>query len=205
MSAQSQTSALSFEELLEMEERSEVRHEYIGGRLYAMAGGTPNHSHVIINLSSSVHTSLRGRPCRGANDDQKVRTSETATNWYYPDFLIMCPPHRYHPRDANSLLNPRAIFEVLSPSTAAFDRTAKFDEYQLISELTDYILVSADQIRVEHFRRGEGGHWEFRHYTQMEQILELENFEISVPLADIYDDVALENQAVGPEEPETRF
>jgi Uma2 family endonuclease len=196
MSAQSQTPPLSFEELLEQEERSPVRHEYIGGRLYAMAGGTPVHSHITINLSTAAHSRLRGKSCRGANGDQRVRTSDTATNWYYPDLLIMCPPYRFHPRDPNSLINPHAIFEVLSPGTELFDRTGKFDEYQLISELTDYVLVSTQLARVDHFQRLQNGQWALRSCTHLDQELVLENFEISVPLAEIYEDVVFEQQIV---------
>ena len=197
MSAQSQIAPLSFEELLEMEEKSEVRHEYIGGRLYAMAGGTSDHADVIPNVTTAIHSRLRGKPCRGSSGEQRVRTSQTATNWYYPDFLIKCPPYRFHPRDANSLTNPRAIFEVLSPSTAEFDRTAKFDEYALIENLSDYILVSVNQIRVDHFRRLENGGWELRSATRLEDELVLNNFEIRVPLSEIYEDIEFE-MAIAP-------
>jgi Uma2 family endonuclease len=131
---------LDFDELLAMEEASEVRHEYIGGKLYAMAGGTPDHSDLIHNVHVAVGGRLRGKPYRGSSADQRVRTSETATNWVYLDFLIKCPPYRFHPRDKNALLNPHAVFEILSPSTAEFDRTGKFDEYALMPELSDYIL-----------------------------------------------------------------
>lgn len=202
MTAQSQIPPLSFEELLEQEERSEVRHEYIGGRLYAMAGGTPEHADIVVNLAAAVQSRLRGKPCRGSSNDQRVRTSGSATNWYYPDFLIKCPPHRFHPRDPNSLINPRAIFEVLSPSTELFDRTGKFDEYRLIEELTDYVLVSTQLARVDHFQRLVNGQWALRSYTHLDQEFALENFEISVPLTEIYEDVIVENQAVLPERQE---
>ena len=91
MSAQTQLPPLSFGELLEMEEKSEVRHEYIGGRLYAMAGGTPSHADIGTNLAVAIGSRLRGKTCRGTSNDQRVRTSQTATNWYYPDFLIQMP------------------------------------------------------------------------------------------------------------------
>ena len=187
---------LSYEQLLERELNAPVRHESIGGQLYAMAGGTP--AHAIMNVSAAIHTRLRGTPCRGASGDQRVRTSETATNWYYPDFLIVCPPAKFGTRDKNALLNPRAIFEVLSPETERFDRTAKFDEYALIPELTDYVLISLSIARVEHFRRLESGSWEARFYTELNQILRLDNFGINVPLAEIYEDIAIETQDVLP-------
>ena len=188
----------NYDQLLEWEQDSPVRHEYIGGRLYTMAGGTPDHAHCITNLTTAVHGRLRGQPCRGAGGDQRVRTSETATNWYYPDFLIVCPPAKFGTRDKNALLNPRAIFEVLSPETERFDRTAKFDEYSLIPDLTDYVLVSLTFARVEHFRRLESGGWEARFYTELSQSLQLNNFALSVPLSEIYEDIAIETQGILP-------
>ncbi len=187
---------LNYEQLLEQENSSPVRHEYIGGRLFTMAGGTPRHAHVIANVTTAIHGRLRGKPCRGASGDQRVRTSETASNWVYPDFLIVCPPQRYGTRDKNALLNPSAVFEVLSPETERFDRTAKFDEYALIPELTDYVLISLDFVRVEHFRRLDNGGWEARFAHDLSGELRLDNFEISVPLAEIYEDIAVETQGV---------
>ncbi len=199
MSAQLQTPPLSFEELVAQENASPIRHEYIGGRLYAMAGGTTKHADIITNLTTAIHSRLRGKPCRGSSSDQRVRTSATANNWYYPDFLIKCPPSRFHPRDNLSLLNPSAIFEVLSPETEKFDRTAKFDEYALIEELSDYILVSTEIARVEHFRRLGNGAWELRFYTRLDQELRLDNFQISVPIGEIYEDVEVAEQLVLPQ------
>ncbi len=199
MSAQLQNPPLSFEELLEMEDLSEVRHEYVGGRLYAMAGGTPAHADIGTNLATAIQSRLRGKTCRGTSNDQRVRTSQTATNWYYPDFLIKCPPYRFHPVDKNALLNPHAIFEVLSPATETFDRTAKFDEYKLIEELTDYVLIDTNRVRVEHFTLLESGDWALRVYNSLSHELRLDHFEISVPLSEIYEDVEFGEVGVLPE------
>ena len=178
--------AFSFDELLQQEERSPVRHEFIGGQLHAMAGGTPRHADITTNIAASVQT------------DQRVRVSESSANWYYPDFLIKCPPHTFHSRDQNSLLNPRAIFEVLSPETERFDRTGKFDEYKKIEELSDYVLVDTQSVRVEHFRRLEDGTWAQSVYTLLSQELRLNNFGISMPLSEIYEDVEVGEQSILP-------
>ncbi len=189
---------LDFDELLAFEAASPIRHEYIGGRLYAMAGGTITHARIIAKLTIAVGGRLLGKSCSTASGDMRVRTSETATNWYYPDLSIVCPPFRTHPRDKEALLNPHAIFEVLSPATEAFDRTGKFDEYQAIPEFSDYILVSVDRVRVEHFRRVGEGEWTQRVYRLLTQELHLENFGISVPLAEIYEDIEVGEQGVLP-------
>ncbi len=194
-----QDQSLDFDALVAQENASPIRHEYIGGRLYAMAGGTPKHAKINHKLQVAVGIRLRGNRCSGTSNDQRVRTSLQATNWYYPDFLIECPPPRYHPRDKTALLNPSTIFEVLSPETEKFDRTKKFDEYAQIEELSDYVLISTEIARVEHFKRLENGAWELRSYTRLEQELRLDNFGISVPLAEIYEDVEVAEQLVLPQ------
>lgn len=188
---------MDFDELMEFEAASPVRHEYIGGRLYAMAGGTVKHADIGTNIGAAVQTRLRGKPCRGSNGDQRVRFDRTE-NWYYPDFLIKCPPYRFHPRDKEALMNPRAVFEVLSPSTEVFDRTNKFDQYKTNDEFSDYVLVSGDEVRVEHFRKLEDGDWAQRVHIGRETCLQLDNFDISVPLAEIYEDIEIETQPVLP-------
>ncbi len=193
-----QERALNFDELVEQENRSEVRHEYIEGKLYAMAGSTPRHADVTANITAAVQTRLRGKSCRGTSSDQRVRVSERSANWYYPDFLIKCPPYRFHLHDKVALLNPHAIFEVLSPATEKFDRTGKFDEFKSILELSDYILIDTELARVEHFTRLESGQWGQSVYTRLEQELELSNFSIRVPLAEIYEDVEVGEQSVLP-------
>ena len=188
---------MTFEELMEFEASSPVRHEYIGGQLYAMAGGTPKHADIGVNLSTAVHSRLRGKPFRGSSPDQRVRFDRTE-NWYYPDFLIKCPPFRFHGCDKDALMNPSAVFEVLSPSTEVFDRTSKFDQLKTIAELSDYILVSADEVRVEHFRKLENGKWEQTVFIGRDAQLRLDNFDISVPLEEIYEDIEIETQPVLP-------
>jgi len=197
MSAQ-RNAILDFDSLLEEEELAPVRHEFIGGQLYSMAGGTPRHADIGHNLQVAVGKRLIGKPCRGSTGDQRVRVSEKSANWYYPDFLIKCPPYRFHPRDPNALLNPRAIFEVLSPQTEKFDRTEKFDEFEKIAELSDYILIDTEVARVEHFARQEGGAWTRNVYTRLAQELRLGNFNISVPLSEIYEDVEIGEQGILP-------
>lgn len=150
-----------FDGLLAFEETSPIRHECNNGRIYTREDSSMAHMDINMNLMTAVGERLRGKPCRVFGSQQRVRPSKTE-NWYYPDLSIVCPPVRTHPRDTNALLNPHAIFEVLSPATAEFDRTGKFDEYQLIPEFSDYILVSTDRVRVEHFRRMASGEWSHR-------------------------------------------
>ena len=109
----------------------------------------------------------------------------------YPDISVACPPERFDERDSNSLLNPKVIIEVLSPSAEKYDRTQKFEHFKQIAEMSDYILVSADQVWVEHFARAEGGAWTVRSYTQRSQTLALPSIEVEVPLDEIYERLEL--------------
>ncbi len=187
---------LDFDELLAMEEASLERHEFVNDHLSERESSAMEHTHISTNLCCAVGVRLRGKPCRGVGSQQRIRTGET--NWVYPDFLIKCPPCRFHTRDKNALLNPRAVFEVLSPGTAEFDRTGKFDEYALIPELSDYILISSDKVRVEHFHRAGEGEWTQRVYRELSLELRLESFDISVPLSEIYEDIEIGEQIVLP-------
>lgn len=177
---------ISEEEYVRLEENSAHKHEYLDGRIYAMAGGTPGHSAVGTNIAGALFSRLRGRPCRPFNSDLRVKVEATGLRTY-PDITVVCPPERYDERDSNSLLNPTVIFEVLSPSTERYDRTDKFDALKQIPSLHDYILVSPDRVRVEHLRRGESGEWILESYTQRSQVLALASIGVEVPLDEIYD------------------
>jgi Uma2 family endonuclease len=183
-------SHISLQEYLAAEEKSDVRHEYWAGRVYAMAGSSRQHAQVAFNFSGSLYMRLRGKRCRGASNDQRVRIEATDVI-VYPDVSVVCLPERYSEVDPNALLNPALIVEVLSPSTERHDRNEKFEHYSLIPELRDYILVSQERIFVEHFQRADDGAWILRRYNRREDILKLENIEIEVPLEEIYDGLDL--------------
>jgi len=178
------------EEYQRIEEASPVKHEYYNGRIYAMAGATPAHCLIAFNIQGALFVRLRGHPCRGASSDQRVKVEATGLK-IYPDLLIVCPPEQYDESDANTLMNPRVIIEVLSPSTELYDRTGKFDHYKQITSLTDYILIAQDRVRVEHYQRGEAEVWTVRSYNQREHSLTLPELELELPLAEIYDRLEL--------------
>ncbi len=194
---------MDFDELMEFEANSPVRHEYIGGRLYERGTSpTPsiaresNYPDIIHNIRVVMNSRLKNGQ-QGSSDGQTVGFNHSEIR-FSPDFLIKCPPFRFHEGDKEALLNLRAVFEVLSPKTESFDRTAKFDQYATNLELSDYILVSADEVRVEHFRKLENGDWAQRVLIGRDAFLRLDNFDISVPLSEIYEDIEIETQPVLP-------
>lgn len=185
------TQPLSFEASLEIEENSPVRHEYIDGQLSVRQGRPPIHCEIIANLGVAVATRLRRLPFRATMSEVRVRFPN-GDDWVYPDVLIRDKNGLYHKRDEIALLNPRAVFEVFARDTQHFILTKKFDLYRTLPSLSDCIFVWADETRVEHFRKAENGDWIYQVSNRIEGELKLDNFGISAPLAEIYEDIEFE-------------
>lgn len=182
------------EEYLEFERETGFRHEYLDGEIYEMAGESLSHSRVCVNLSGEVREKLKGKLCEALSPNMKVKTS-TASLFSYPDLTIVCGEPLFHDTKKDVLVNPKVIFEVLSPSTADYDRTKKFMRYRLGSEtLTDYILVSQDFCFVEHFTKREDGEWIYRSLSEISDILRIETIDCELSLQEIYDRVELKPQ-----------
>jgi Uma2 family endonuclease len=154
-----------------------------------MAGESLPHSRICINLSGEVRSQLKGKPCEALSPNMKVRTS-TASLFSYPDLTVVCGEPLFHDRKKDVLTNPQVIFEVLSPSTAEYDRTTKFQRYRMGNEtLSDYILVSQDKPFVEHFTKQADGKWLYQSYGAIEDFLIIETIECELSLREIYDRV----------------
>lgn len=183
------------EEYLEMERTSDERHEYLDGRIFQMAGESLSHSRVCVNLTAEVALQLRGKRCEALSANMKVRTS-TASLFSYPDLTVVCGVPEFPDRKKDVVVNPRAIFEVLSPSTEKYDRGRKFQRYRLGNEtLTDYILIAQETVLVEHFHKTETGVWTYENYNDMSDFLRLGELELELMLERIYDRVEVEPQS----------
>lgn len=176
---------MSYAEYLAAEARSEVKHEFLRGEVWAMAGGTPSHAGMQVNVSSSLVVALKGRPCRVFSSDLRVRISETDRSTY-PDVTVVCGKLETAPEDPNAVTNPIVIVEVLSESTEASDRGEKFQHYARLPSLQEYVLVSQVGRRVDVFRRSEGETWVFVPFTTGS--VELKSLGVSVSLDDVYAD-----------------
>ena len=180
------------EEYLEFERESDVRHEYLDGQVYAMAGESLSHSRVCSNLSREVGNELKGRNCEVLSSNMKVRTT-TASLFAYPDLTVVCGEPMFHDKKTDVLTNPTLIFEVLSPSTEKYDRTTKFARFRMGNEtLNNYILVSQDRPLVEHFVKQPDGNWVYHSYSEVGDRFEIESVGISLELKEIYDRVKFE-------------
>lgn len=175
---------ISVEDYLAGEKTSPVRHEYVDGVVYAMAGGTMRHSRLGKNIYSRLERHLEGSACEAFIFDTKVRVSPKI--YYYPDVVVTCEQLA---DDALEIIAPRLIVEVLSDSTAATDRREKLREYRTVPTLHEYLIISQNEMRVELFRRQEKDIWQLLILTQPEDSLTLESVGLTVTLAEVYRNV----------------
>lgn len=177
---------LTPENYLKNEEKSLIKHEYMNGEVYAMAGTTDSHNTIALNLASIIRNHLRGTDCRVYFADIKARL-EKRNCFYYPDILVTCDPQD---RETSTYKRfPKLIIEVLSESTESFDRGDKFNDYQTLNSLQEYVLVNSQHQRVEIFLRDELGRWFYRSYN--EGTVCFESLNLTINLSAIYEDVEL--------------
>ena len=185
---------LSVSEYLAIERQSEIRHEFLDGHVYAMAGESIAHSTICFNLAGIVYAQLTGTPCRGFSPNMKVRAGERGL-YAYPDLMVACGEPAFQDERGDVLLNPTVIFEVLSRTTEAYDRGEKFERYRdHIETLRDYVLVSQDRPRVEHRHREPDGTWTSTELDGLAETLSLPSIDCRVPLADVYSRIAFAEQ-----------
>jgi Uma2 family endonuclease len=175
------------EEYLRREQDSLEKHEYYHGEVFAMAGGSPQHSLVIANVNGELHARLKGKPCRVYDSNLRIRIPRTIL-YTYPDVSVVCGPLEFDPLDVRrqTALNPTMLVEVLSPGTEAWDRGEKFENYQRIDALREYVLVASETPRVETFLRQADGRWLYAATTGLEARVRLESFGLDLPLADVF-------------------
>lgn len=151
---------LSYAEYVAREQASELRHEFIDGEIFAMAGGTPEHAALIAAVTGVLFGQLRGGPCRAFVTEVRTRIRADAKGpdvGVYPDIAIVCGSVVRDSEDPISIVNPTVIIEVLSNSTEAYDRHGKFDHYRRLDSLREYVLVSQHEPRIEAFAKADDG------------------------------------------------
>lgn len=180
---------LTPQQYLEIERAAERKSEYHAGRMYLMAGATESHVLITTNLGIAIGFRLRGLPCRTYTNELRVKVSEAGL-YTYPDVMIACGNLKFEDGRRDTLLNPSVIIEVLSPSTASYDRGGKFEFYRGLDSLQEYILVAQDRPYVEHFlRKIDGEPWHRTELSSLAAVLELSAVGCKIPLAEIYDKV----------------
>lgn len=175
---------MTYAQYLATEEVGALKHEYLHGEVFAMAGGSPDHAALAMSVGAALLDGLRGKPCRVFSSDLRVRVMESDLSTY-PDVTVVCEHLQYAPDDTMAIVNPLLIVEVLSPATEAWDRGEKFSHYRRLSSLREYLLVAQDTPRLELFRRSDAGHWEL-HDARSGAALELTSVGITLHVDDIY-------------------
>lgn len=190
----------SVEEYLEFERNSAERHQFIDGEIFAMAGESIKHSTVNTNLIGEIHNQLKGKNCRAFSPNMKVQSGhyfkqkKNAKGLFsYPDLTVICGEPIFLDENSDVLINPKVIFEVLSPATENFDRGEKFSRYRVWNEtLTDYVLIWQDIPVIEHFQRQSDNRWLLTIIEGIESVLEIDSIEVSIKLSDIFDRIEFE-------------
>ena len=181
-SAAAQTS-LTPKEYLAFERKEAYKNEYVNGQVVAMASASFTHNFITVNTACQLYNQLIERECETYISKMRVKVSKTES-YFYPDIVVVCSELLAEDDAFDTLLNPTVIVEVLSPSTAAYDRGEKFEHYKHIASLKEYLLISQDAVRVEHaLCPGRELQTEF---VELEDVLHLPSIECELRLQDIY-------------------
>jgi Uma2 family endonuclease len=177
------------DEYFDWEEKQLDKHELIDGQVYAMSGGTQNHSTIAVNFLLSIRPHLGGNgKCRVFNSDLKVNILKTS-NYTYPDISVTCED-----RDRESvkyITYPCLIVEVLSSTSEAYDRGKKFEKYRRNPSLVDYVLVSSEEIAIDIYHKNNAGDWMILSYREGDQV-ELKSIGLMVPIEQFYEEIVFD-------------
>jgi Uma2 family endonuclease len=173
------------QQYLEIERKAEHKSEYVDGQMYAMSGVSRSHNRITLDIFLRLDEQLTDGPCEVFVSKIRVRP-KTGGPYYYPDVIVVCGEQKFEDHEFDTLLNPKVIVEVLSPSTEPYDRGKKFEMYRQMPSLAEYILIAQDHIHVEHYVLQGSGTWEFSETRDAESIVELPSVGARLKVADIY-------------------
>ena len=179
------------QEYLIREREASIKSEFYQGEIFAMGGGSANHSLIAANFVGEARNSLKGRPCAVFNSDLRVQVQSTGL-YTYPDATIVCGELLFDDDHRDTLLNPTLIVEVLSDSTEKYDRGKKSNHYRQIASLKELILIAQDRSHVERFTRQANGDWLFHEQKELTADFELKSLGISIAISELYRGVKFE-------------
>ncbi|MCG3160427.1 MAG: hypothetical protein JMDDDDMK_01496 [Acidobacteria bacterium] len=177
---------LTFDEYLEIESKAEFKSEFVNGEMYAMAGASPEHNIITANVIIEIGKRLQRPPCAVYSGDQLLKVF-ARENGRYPDVTVVCGEPQYHKNPfLDALLNPTLLVEVLSPTTEAYDRGIKAEEYRNIPSLKEYLLIAQNRYHVEHYVRQADNQWLLSRYNSPQDTIRLAAINCELPLAEVY-------------------
>jgi len=178
---------MTLEEYFELEERSEILHEFFNGSVHAMSGPSVAHERVRHRLDMAFSNHLKGRPCEVFASKARLLIQVDWRNIsYHPDIMIDCQPESWN---GPGLRNPTLVVEVLSPSTENIDKREKAEIYRLVDSIEEYVLVAQDKYELTIHRRTDG--WWPQVYRGPDPTVEFRSIALTLPMRSIYDDVLL--------------
>ncbi len=188
---------LTPEEYVAGEREAETRSEYVDGVAYAMAGASPRHNLIAMNVGGELRAALKSRPCSAYSSDTRVSVGEAAF-YAYPDVTVICGEPVFVEGSDDTVANPLVIVEVLSPSTEAYDRGEKFAMYRRSSSLQAYVLVAQDRARIEVYTRDANGRWVLAEARAPGEAVRIEPIDCTLSIDEVYDKVEFSKPDVAP-------
>lgn len=190
MSSLAAQTLLTSKEYIIAERKATLKSEYLSGEIIAMSGASNEHNLITVNTVNSLYNQLADRGCRVYGSDMRVGIN-SGDSYFYPDVSVVSEKSRFEDSEFDTLLNPIVVEEVLSQSTEKYDRGAKFTRYQQMKSLKEYIQISQDQVRVEHYFR-QGNMWKSNELISFEDVLPLLSVDAELPLQLIHRFVEIE-------------
>ena len=184
---------LTPEEYIAAERKATLKSEYLSGEIVAMSGASLAHNLITMNTANQLYNQLTEGGCRVFTGDMRVGIG-AGVSYFYPDVTVVCDEPRFEDDAFDTLINPQVIVEVLSPSTEAYDRGEKSARYRQLESLQEYVLISQDKVRVEHYLR-QGKQWILSEFSTLKNVLPLTSIGAELSLNQIYRFVELETDA----------
>jgi Uma2 family endonuclease len=175
----------SKEEYLEMEAAADYKSEYYNGEIFAMSGGSPNHSTICFNLNRRIGEAIDDQDCHGFESNMKLAIAKT-NSYVYPDLMVVCGDIELAENTGDAITNPVLIIEVLSPSTESFDRGLKFAYYRSLPSLKEYVLVSQDEPQIEAYYKQDEKIWIYTVARGLEDKIAFRSIDTELALSEVY-------------------
>ena len=176
---------LTPEKYLALERQAEFKSEYFAGEMYAMAGASRQHNLIVSNLIRILGNQLLEQNCNVYPSDMRVKISKI-DKYTYPDIVVACGEEEFEDNEGDTLINPVVIIEVLSESTEAYDRGKKFEHYQYIESLAEYVLVAQEPYSIERYVRQHDEIWSYRGFHGIHDVVALHTINCQLSMQDVY-------------------
>lgn len=195
MSANPISNRMTPAEYLEFERESDIRHEFIDGEVYAMAGASPRHNLIMMTLSYLIFGHLLDKDCNAYGENQRLGIEKSkGKDYLYPDMSVVCGEATFTDDNPQALTNPQLIIEVLSPTTAKFDLDEKFALYRQLDTFREYVLVWQDKAKIARYHLNDNNIWEFTDVTGLDSHINLKSIDYDLSLADVYQRVTFDDE-----------